>query len=84
MKRNLILSGVLGLTLMFAGTEPGTAGTTGKIHGYVRDDRGAPLQGVNVLLDGLKQGAITDGGGYYAILNVTPDQRQLFFPVNDN
>jgi len=53
------------------------AGTTGKINGFVRDDRGAPLPGANVILDGIKQGAVTDVKGYYVIINVFPGDYRL-------
>lgn len=49
------------------------AGTTGKIAGRITDERdGAPLAGVNVLLEGTTIGAATDNNGYYTILNIPP------------
>ncbi len=48
------------------------AGTTGKIAGRVLDDKGAPLPGVNVILEGTKRGAITGTDGSYFILSVDP------------
>ncbi len=50
------------------------AGTTGKIAGRVVDgETGMGLPGVNVIVEGTNLGAATDGDGYYAILNVTPN-----------
>ncbi|MBI2965514.1 MAG: carboxypeptidase regulatory-like domain-containing protein, partial [Chloroflexi bacterium] len=51
---------------------PATAGTTGKINGFVRDQKGAPLPGANVTLDGARQGAVADAKGYYVIINIFP------------
>ncbi|MDZ7378271.1 MAG: TonB-dependent receptor, partial [candidate division KSB1 bacterium] len=48
-------------------------GTTGKIAGRVVDaETGAPLPGVNVIIEGTRIGAATDVNGYYVILNVPP------------
>ena len=45
------------------------------IHGRVTDDRGEPLPGANVLVQGTRFGAATDASGSYSILLVTvPDQ----------
>ncbi|HLO37772.1 MAG TPA: carboxypeptidase-like regulatory domain-containing protein, partial [Lacibacter sp.] len=46
-------------TILFAQTR--------QIKGKVMDDAGAPLQGVNVLLSGSKQGVQTDAAGSFAI-----------------
>jgi outer membrane receptor protein involved in Fe transport len=48
------------------------AGTTGKIAGRVVDTQGVALPGVNVLIEGTRRGATTDGDGYYLILSVEP------------
>mgnify|MGYP006417288991 FL=1 len=48
------------------------AGTSGKITGVVTDENGAPLIGVNVLIENTNMGASTNIDGYYAILNVPP------------
>ena len=46
---------------------------TGKIAGKVTDgSSGLGLPGVNVVIDGTTQGAVTDVEGYYVILNVRP------------
>ena len=64
------LLGVLLLMLL-----PATAvmAQTGKIAGTVRDgSTGEALPGVNVVIDGTTQGAVTDLNGFYNILNVRP------------
>ena len=49
----------------------GSAGTTGKIAGVVRDaNTGDPLPGVNIIIVGTTLGAMTDLDGDYFILNV--------------
>ena len=49
------------------------AGETGKIAGRVTDaDTGEPLPGVNVVIVGSTQGAVTDADGYYSIIKVKP------------
>ena len=46
---------------------------SGKIAGVVTEAAtGEPLPGVNVVIDGTTQGAVTDVEGYYVILNVRP------------
>lgn len=56
----------------------GQAGTTGKIAGYVKDAQsGAPLPGVNVVVEGTTMGAATDLAGYYVILNIPPGKYTL-------
>jgi len=50
-----------------------TAGTTGKITGYVTDsETGNPLPGANIVIEGSSMGAASNLKGYYAILNVSP------------
>lgn len=52
---------------------PAFAGETGKIAGRVTDAQtGEPLPGVNVVLVGSTQGAVTDADGYYSIIKVKP------------
>ena len=51
----------------------GAMAQTGKIAGTVRDaSTGELLPGVNVVIDGTTQGAVTDLNGFYNILNVRP------------
>ncbi|GMQ81369.1 MAG: hypothetical protein BMS9Abin05_0800 [Rhodothermia bacterium] len=45
---------------------------SGKIAGRVTDSPGEPLIGVNVVISGTVQGAVTDLDGYYTILIVSP------------
>ena len=57
---------LLPVTLLFAGE-------TGKIAGRVTDAlTGDPLPGVNVVIVGTTQGAVTDEEGYYSIIKVKP------------
>lgn len=56
------------------------AGTTGKIVGQVTDkNRGEPLAGVNIMLEGTYLGATTDSDGYFLILNVPPGRYTMIF-----
>lgn len=55
------------------------AGTTGKIKGLVTDQNGEVLIGVNVLIEGTTQGAVTDINGFYQIVNVKPGTYTLVF-----
>ncbi|MEZ4701905.1 MAG: TonB-dependent receptor [Rhodothermales bacterium] len=56
--------------MLFAGT---AWAQTGKIAGIVTSAAtGEALPGVNVVIDGTTQGAVTDLSGYYVILNVRP------------
>ncbi len=49
------------------------AQTSGKISGIIIDkDTGAPLAGVNVIVDGTTRGAATDMNGRYFIMNMPP------------
>ena len=49
------------------------AQTTGKIDGYVKDNKtGSPLPGVNIMIQGTSLGAATAADGYFYILNVQP------------
>ncbi len=45
-------------------------GTTGKISGKVTDDKGVPLSGATVKIEGTNMGATTDDVGDYVIINV--------------
>lgn len=66
-------AGVLFLALIFVVGARVSFAQTGKIAGTVTDvGTGETLIGVNVLIEGTTQGAITDQNGYYAILNVAP------------
>ncbi len=62
----LILIGLIGVSIL-------TAGTTGKITGYITDaETGNPLPGANIVIEGSSMGAASDIKGYYAILNISP------------
>ncbi|MBT3605076.1 MAG: carboxypeptidase-like regulatory domain-containing protein, partial [Candidatus Latescibacteria bacterium] len=63
---SICLSGIIMETVV-------DAATTGKISGVVTDGaNGAPLSGVNVMLEGTRQGAVTQADGRYVILAVDP------------
>ena len=46
------------------------AGATGKLTGYVNDNQGKPLAGVNIYLDGTAIGTASDENGRYLIINI--------------
>ena len=48
------------------------AGTTGKLNGVVKDQKGDPLPGVSVVLEGTKRGSVTDANGYFFVINLDP------------
>lgn len=73
--RQVKLPLVLALLLFLSATV--ALGQTGKIAGMVTDPSGEPLPGVNVVIDGTTQGAVTDGDGFYTILNVRPGTYDL-------
>lgn len=59
--------------LVFAAIQCTFAATTGKVTGVVRDAvMGDPLPGANIVIQGMKRGATTDGEGHYLILAVEP------------
>ena len=53
------------------------AGSVGKISGTVRDARGEPLPGANVVVQGTRRGATTDSEGYFLILAIEPGEYQM-------
>lgn len=48
------------------------AGDTGKITGTVRDGKGDPLPGANIIIEGTNMGAAADLNGHYTILYINP------------
>ncbi|SVC39362.1 uncharacterized protein METZ01_LOCUS292216, partial [marine metagenome] len=46
------------------------AGATGKLTGYINDDQGNPLIGVNIYLEGTPIGTASDENGQYLIINI--------------
>jgi len=77
MKRHIFLLMILSLAVIGYGTMV-YAGTTGKIGGRVTDAAsGQPLVGANVIVEELMTGAIVDGNGEYAIINIPPGEYTL-------
>ncbi len=67
------LSLLLMVFLIFALTAPySLAGTVGKISGNVTDEKGEPLPGVSIRIEGSTMGAAASFDGSYVILNVPP------------
>lgn len=71
-KRTIIGIATILATLLLALGNDAMAGVTGKITGRITDQKGQPLPGVNVTIEGVKRGAITDTEGRYLILSVDP------------
>lgn len=55
------------------------AQSTGKISGFVKDESGEPLPGVQIVIDGTTRGTITELDGFYSIINVSPGEYTLVF-----
>ena len=56
------------------------AGTTGKLTGLVRNEKGQPIVGANIRLEGLRIGALTDDTGRYLLIGVPAGE----YPVRAN
>jgi len=71
------------LLIIFLGvTTALNAGTVGKISGKVTDsENGAPLPGVNVMIEGTNIGAATDAEGFFVIINVPPGNYTMKFSM---
>ncbi len=67
----LLLLGLSGLVGVAWG------GTTGKLSGVVSDDKGAPLAGVNVRIEQLRLGAVSDDQGRYFMIGATAGRYQV-------
>ncbi|MEO0293678.1 MAG: TonB-dependent receptor [candidate division WOR-3 bacterium] len=77
MKRSVFISrwvGVVGLVFLFLFLSPqAQAGITGKIIGVVIDaEKGVPLIGAHVIIEGTSMGAASDENGFFFIMNVPP------------
>src|SRR5438552_5361636 len=48
----------------------GQAGTTGKLTGKVADEKGKPVVGANIRIEGLRIGALSDDEGMYVMLGI--------------
>ncbi len=66
------IGAVLALGVVLAMVSTATAGSVGKVTGRVTDERGGPLPGANVVLEGTQRGATTDTDGSYVILSIDP------------
>ncbi len=62
----------LALCAVLAMVSAATAGTTGKMMGVVTDEKGEPLPGASVVLEGTQRGSTTDADGAYLIISVDP------------
>jgi outer membrane receptor protein involved in Fe transport len=66
------------MAILLASSTTLWAGTTGKIAGKVTDRKTRePILGVNVIIEGTARGAITDGDGFYQIINIPPGSYTL-------
>ena len=60
----------IALILLAGLFHPARADVTGKLSGKVVDDKGQPLTGVNIRIEGQRLGAVTDDQGNYFILAI--------------
>lgn len=60
----------IALLLLLGLLHPARADVTGKLSGRVVDDKGQPLSGVNIRIEGQRLGALTDEKGDYFILAI--------------
>src|SRR5215471_20243937 len=58
------------LGALFLGALNAMAGTTGKLHGTITNDKKEPLVGVNVRVEGQRLGAMTDEKGEFVIIGI--------------
>jgi len=56
------------------------AGTTGKLTGVVRSDKGQPIPGANIRIEGLRIGALSDEEGKFLLLGIPAGE----YPVRAN
>ena len=56
------------------------SGTTGKLTGLVKNEKGQPLTGVNIRLEGLRIGALSDETGRFLIIGIPAGE----YPVRAN
>lgn len=80
-KFSSLLAPVLSLIMVVLLSVPAFAQlATAKVEGTARDkDTGAPLAGVQVIVEGTQLGNVTNADGYYFILNVPPGPRSIAF-----
>jgi len=65
------------LILILLLTQSSYAGTSGKITGQVTDERGEPLPGASIIIEGTTRGTTTDNEGVYFILSADPGRHNL-------
>lgn len=59
--------------ILFTGYHIVTAGTTGKISGFVKDaETNEPLPAANIIIESTERGAASNSNGIYTILNIPP------------
>jgi outer membrane receptor protein involved in Fe transport len=69
------------VAVAFAVFAPGIeAGTTGKLTGVVRNEKGQPIAGANIRLEGVRIGALTDESGRYLMIGIPAGE----YPVRAN
>ncbi|HKQ56629.1 MAG TPA: TonB-dependent receptor [Candidatus Eisenbacteria bacterium] len=67
------VAAVLAVTLI----HPAWSGTTGKLTGVVKNEKGQPLTGVNVRLEGLRIGALSDEQGHFLLIGIPAGEYPL-------
>ncbi len=72
-----LAAGMAAACLLWSLAMPARAGTTGKLAGEVRDDKGAPIVAATVIVVGTTLGAYTDTAGRFTILNVSPGLHEV-------
>jgi len=66
--RTICLAALAAAVVLLA--PPARAGTSGKLVGRVMDERKQPLAGVNIRLEGLRLGTVSDDAGNYFIIGI--------------
>jgi len=72
-----LAAGLAAVCLLWGLAAPAQAGTTGKLAGQVRDDRGGAVVAATVIVVGTALGAYSDSEGRFTILNVPPGLHEV-------